>query len=136
MIKLDISDRIDKLLKERGISRRKLAILAEVPPSSFQSAMERGGNMTTEMLQKIAHALGVSAGYLMGWEELDSNTWGKEASDEAYIKLAENIEKFHGAKAKMNTAFDRLNEAGQQKAVERVEELAEIPKYQKKPGTE
>lgn len=65
---MDISDRIDKLLKERGISRRKLAILAEVPPSSFQSAMERGGNMTTEMLQKIAHALGVSAGYLMGWE--------------------------------------------------------------------
>ena len=65
---MDISDRIDKLLKERGISRRKLAILAEVPPSSFQSAMERGGNMTTEMLQKIAHALGVPASYLMGWE--------------------------------------------------------------------
>lgn len=70
---MDISDRIDKLLKERGISRRKLAILAEVPPSSFQSAMERGGNMTTEMLQKIAHALGVSAGYLMGWESSEAS---------------------------------------------------------------
>lgn len=28
-------------------------------------------------------------------------------------------------------AFDQLNDAGQQKAVERVEELTEIPKYQK-----
>ena len=31
------------------------------------------------------------------------------------------------------TAFDQLNPEGQTKAVERVEELTEIPKYQKKP---
>ena len=31
------------------------------------------------------------------------------------------------------TAFSQLNEEGQAKAVERVEELTEIPKYQKKP---
>ena len=31
------------------------------------------------------------------------------------------------------TAFDKLNDEGQQKAVERVEELTEIPKYKKEP---
>ena len=33
-------------------------------------------------------------------------------------------------------AFDLLNDAGQQKAVERVEELTEIPKYQRQPPQE
>ena len=31
----------------------------------------------------------------------------------------------------LQTAFDQLNDEGQQKALERVEELTEIPKYQK-----
>lgn len=33
--------------------------------------------------------------------------------------------------SELEAAFNRLNESGQQKAVERVEELAEISKYQK-----
>lgn len=37
---------------------------------------------------------------------------------------------------RISNVYHLLNEAGQQKAVERVEELAEIPKYQKKPGEE
>lgn len=35
--------------------------------------------------------------------------------------------------SKMAHAFDRLNPTGKEKAVERVEELTEIPKYQKAP---
>lgn len=34
-------------------------------------------------------------------------------------------------RGKLNAAFDQLNAAGQQKPVERVEELTEIPKYQR-----
>ena len=37
---------------------------------------------------------------------------------------------------RISSAYLLLNEAGQQKAVERVEELTEIPKYQRKPGGE
>ena len=37
---------------------------------------------------------------------------------------------------RISNAYLLLNKAGQQKAVERVEELTEIPKYQKKPGGE
>ena len=36
-----------------------------------------------------------------------------------------------GKTKKLVAAFSLLNEEGQQKAVERVEELTEIPKYQK-----
>ena len=49
---------------------------------------------------------------------------------------AENIVagmRLDSARFALLTAFDQLNEEGQTKAVERVEELTEIPKYQKKP---
>lgn len=38
---------------------------------------------------------------------------------------------YTGNEIKLITAFSRLNEEGQQKTIERVEELTEIPKYQK-----
>lgn len=84
-----------------------------------------------KIFDALSKVLNVSVGYLMGLEDLDENLWGKDASDETYSKIAENIERHHGSKAKLNAAFDRLNEEGQKKAVERVEELTEIPKYQK-----
>ena len=37
------------------------------------------------------------------------------------------------AKQRLLAVFDQLNDEGQQKAVERVEELTEIPKYKKEP---
>lgn len=39
-------------------------------------------------------------------------------------------------KAQVNAAMDKLNDEGQQKAVERVEELTEIPRYQATPAAE
>lgn len=51
-------------------------------------------------------------------------------------KMLANYEKFHGQEAQRREAllshYDRLNDDGQEKAVERVSELAEVPRYQKK----
>ena len=41
---MTIAEKIDSILQERHISRRKIAQKAGIPPSSFQSAMERGGD--------------------------------------------------------------------------------------------
>lgn len=50
-------------------------------------------------------------------------------------KMLANYEKFHGQEAQRREAllshYDRLNDDGQEKAVERVAELAEVPRYQK-----
>ena len=54
---MDLANRIDELLKERGLSRRQAAIRAGIPPSSFQSAMQRNGNMTVDMIEKISSVL-------------------------------------------------------------------------------
>lgn len=56
---MNTANRIDAILKERNMSRRSLALKAGIPPSSFQSAMERGGNMTLEMLGKVSAVLEV-----------------------------------------------------------------------------
>lgn len=60
------TERIDGILNACGMSRRQLAIEANIPPSSLQSAMARGRNMTIEMLLAIAGTLKVSADYLLG----------------------------------------------------------------------
>lgn len=62
---MTVTERIDNLLKSRKMSRRQLAIAAGIPPSSLQSAMSRGRNMTIEMLLAISGVLDISAAYLL-----------------------------------------------------------------------
>ena len=58
---MTVAERIDKILQEKKMSRRKLAQLADIPPSTLQSAMERGGdNFSYYMIAAIAKALNVS----------------------------------------------------------------------------
>ena len=61
------AEKIDAIIKAQGLSRRQVAIKANIPPSTFQSAMERKKNMSTDMLQKIAKALDISLSDLL-WE--------------------------------------------------------------------
>lgn len=66
------SEKIDAIIKENGLSRRQVAIKAQVPPSSFQSAMERNKNISIDMLRKIAAVLEVDWKNLVADDELGS----------------------------------------------------------------
>ena len=71
-------------------------------------------------LKAIASALGVPVQDLISdWEAVD-----KEEFKRVFIYG-------EGIKDRIDAALDRLNDEGQEKAAERVEELTEIPKYQK-----
>lgn len=59
-------ERIDAEIKKRGLSRRKLAIKAGIPPSTFQSAMERNNGWNYNMLVQLSAALGMSLDELLG----------------------------------------------------------------------
>lgn len=63
---MTVTDRIDAVLKEKGMSRRQLAFEANIPTSSLQAAMARGRNMTIEMLMAVAGTLNISTDYLLG----------------------------------------------------------------------
>lgn len=64
------AQKIDKILKDRGLSRRQLAIKAEIPPSTLQSALERNKEIPLSMLTSVADALEVNVYYVIGDEEL------------------------------------------------------------------
>lgn len=104
---------VDALLAEKGWSRRYLAKVAEIPPSTLQSALERGGGLTVERLQKIADALDISTDTLLGRNQPLAEAPAAPADE-------------------MNRLLAKLNSDGQKVAIERVEELTEIPKYQRK----
>lgn len=84
-----------------------------------------------DTLKRIADALGVPVGELLGLEDMGGGLWGHEADDSTVMKLAQNIKAHMTPKAKLNAAFDQLNNEGQGVAVQRVEELTEIPRYRK-----
>ena len=110
-------ERIRKYRKAAHLTQKELAKkvnLAEITIRQYE------GNLyepKQEAAKRIASVLGVSISDLMGWdEEIDVTRLSKEVKT---IELTET----------MNNAFSRLNPAGQQKAVEYVNDLLQIDAY-------
>ena len=68
---MDVYDRIDAILAERHLSRRKFAQQIDLAPSTFQSMMSRKRGLTFDLLMKISEELQVSAKEFYGQEEPD-----------------------------------------------------------------
>lgn len=118
---MTVCERINTILKERGMSRRKLAERAGIPPSSLQSALSRNTGLSLDMLLPISDVLGVSPEFLSGIEEIPSPT--KEEAQAIY----DNFE----LDEKIRMAIGGLNNLGLQKVLDRIDELLEVPKYQR-----
>lgn len=149
-------DKINSILQERNMSRRQLAKQAGIPPSSLQSAMERGKNISVDMLTKIAAALNISLSELLpSTEEIaqqnlftvmeahlakvhevmqpDLDLQELDTVSEEAHKLFEQVSS-KSEEYLLLKNFEKLNEEGRNVAVERVKELALIPAYQKQPS--
>lgn len=74
-------------------------------------------------LKKISNFFGVSPAFF--------STESKEKIDAISDALDRYVLPSSGNKIKLIASFDKLNEDGQLKAIERVEELAEVPRYRK-----
>lgn len=117
---MEIYDNIDRELEKRRMSRRKLALSIGVPPSTFQSMMERKRGMTIELLKKISAALNVDFYSLADFDM---------ASDALFEEI--NANRKATKEEKLLQHFRTLNDNGQTVAVERVQELTQIPAYQR-----
>lgn len=106
--------------KKAGMTQAQLAEklgISYVGVSQWENDLR---NPKLDTLQRIASALGVPVQELISdWEAVD-----KEEFKRVFIYG-------EGIKDRIDAALDRLNDEGQEKAAERVEELTEIPKYQK-----
>lgn len=141
-------DRLDAILKDRKISRRKLALAVGIPESTMSMAFMRRSGLSAEQTIRIANYLGIDYFYLAGLDEIaelqakairEAEELQAAALEEArafrknamrdWNAIFEDAEK--DISFGLLTAFDQLNDLGQIEAVKRVEELTEIPRYRK-----
>lgn len=116
---MNIGEQIKNIRKAAGLTQKQLAEKAGVAAISIQQ-YERGvREPKLEAVRRIAIALGITV------YDFDPDYWQKLSPEEKSTAFDEK-------KASLLLAYDDLNETGQQKAVERVEELAKIPDYQNK----
>ena len=60
-----VADRLRWVLANRGLSGRGLSIKAQLSPNAVQKIIERGGSANGDSIAKLAHASGVSLGWLI-----------------------------------------------------------------------
>lgn len=114
-----------KLRKSKGMRDGDVAKKAAIPPSTFSDWKKGKSTPKEEKMRKIADALGVSYLELIG---LDDVTLGY-MKDEYVISLSNDDEL---RRASLVIAYlSRLNEKGFGEALNRIEELSQLKKYQK-----
>lgn len=101
--------------KIAGLTQEQLAKKCGMATITIRQYESEKREPRLTQLDCIAKALGVTYFHL--------------ADSEMIPELVSQSMKAYEKRAKMGAAFDLLNEDGQQKAVERVEELTEIPRY-------
>lgn len=144
---VDAYDRLDTALKVKGISRRKAAIIAGIPPSTLNTAITRKKGLSLGALDALADALNLPGVFLLhgviptgaNLQDLDkiNNALLEKSNRElsgdgpydkyATYKHAHRLER----KEKLNASLDLLNDEGQEEAVKRVNELAELSRYKR-----
>ena len=125
-------DKLVELCNKKGITLTELTRRIGVNKSNV-TYWKRGSEPKSSTLQKIAGALDVSVGELMGlYDEPPMNYWVDDQGNEHMEPMEPEANPTEVSyKQQINDAFDYLNVKGQQKALERVQELTEIPRYQK-----
>lgn len=114
---MSIGENIRVARNRKGLTQKQLGERCGMADSAIRRYESDRGNPTIETIKRIAKALEMDPFTLMDF-------------DMACDFLSDRMNN----RAKyLISAFELLNEEGQQKAVERVEELTEIPKYQKEP---
>lgn len=123
-------NRIRELRKQANLTMKQLGEilgLAESTISQYETGKREPDHKT---LLKISEHFHVSVDYLLGhvsepWFYLDNDRILREINSYGNEPAQDPI------KQHLLDTFSQLNDEGQQKAVERVEELTEIPKYKK-----
>lgn len=133
-------DRIDELLKEKGISRRQLARMLEISESTFTSAFIRNSrkSFSIEMASAIAGILGVELGEIAALETRPAAMGEIPETEVDYLQkmtaLSEGVFRLregNEAKLRMRDIMDQLTPEGQKKALELAALLLHVPEYRR-----
>lgn len=117
---MTIGSKIKETRKNRKMTQKQLAKASNVAVGTIQQYELGKRAPRLEILMDIANALGVKI------SELLPSQPGEEYEIE--YDPPPRLQRLFA----MESAFEKLNPEGQKVAIERVEELADIPKYQKR----
>lgn len=117
---MTIGQNIQMLRKEAGFTQRELAEKIAVAPITIQQYERDVREPSFETIEKIATALGVECVDVFAVD-------GKRETQKQCKKNDDLTEK----ESRLLHHFRNLNDNGQTVAVERVQELAQIPAYQR-----
>ena len=120
-------ERLKLRRKEIGFSAEKVADQLGVSPATIYR-YEKGDieKVPVDSLAELAKILQTTPAYLMGWE---SQADQAEIND-LLAQIQASEEKEQSRIAEMIQYFKKLHDDGKAKAIERVHELTEIPRYQ------
>lgn len=122
---MSVGGQIRKARKKAGLKQSELAEKLGVAVITIGQYERNQRQPRYDQLQRIAAALGTTVNWLLPPDNYWEDENGEVHTEPIMPSEAEMREW-------LNESFSALNPAGQQKAVERVEELTEIPKYQRK----
>ena len=134
-----VGNKIRFFRNKKGITQKALADLIGKTESSIQKYECGSTEVPFSVLEKIAKALDITILFLLDDEYLESASAYFEEKGEVKTsalfhemaslnkKLAVDIENSYTQI--LNNLFSMLNDNGKKKALERIEELLEIPRY-------
>lgn len=142
---MTIGERIKAVRKRKGMTQNDLAIALHIPYQGI-SQYERGTrNPKYETVKRIAAALECDVSELLTSHEESEMIIQKVLGDLEKIPGSTNLRPatmsesqkmsavtFRSVDERIAFFFSRLNDDGKEVAADRVQELTEIPKYQKK----
>lgn len=108
-----------------------------ISQSTMASWKSRGLTPSAGMAVRIANYFGVSVDYLLGYEDMIEKPYDTYDAYKKKKPITFNSSKLENAisigmdRERIDEAFNKLNRAGQQEAVKRIEELTEIPRYRR-----
>ena len=117
---MKFNERLRAIRKEKGLTQAELAEKAGIAVNSVR-LYEAGARLPKlDTIARMAVAMGLYAGDLV-----DAGQWGQ-------VQPGEDSETASAAESQLIYHFRTLNDNGQSVAVERVQELTQIPAYQRR----
>lgn len=132
------NEHLKKLRKEHGYTQQQVADELGVTKAAISKYENGLRDISRINIEKLSKLFKVDPIYILtgkpntDWENIfEEDRKESEKQDLEYWKTI----LFSGAISQMAPLLDKLNDKGQQVAVERVEELTKIPDYQKDKNT-
>jgi transcriptional regulator with XRE-family HTH domain len=112
-------EQIRQLRKERGLSQARLAVMADMDPATLNRLEQGKGNPNLKTLERVASALGVEVGDLLGkadappsWEPTFYDVLAEERRTPTAAEMEEVTAELERLIAQRRAAIERWEEAG------------------------